>query len=82
MIKSFYLVILIFMLITTLSRGFVHLLDLAACLSLVQPRQSATHIHGNKLDLVVARGTDVDISCINKVPVSDHFCVFPLFYIK
>lgn len=49
-------------------------LDLVACLNLVQHVQSATHMHGNTLDLVITRG--VDISSIAKVPVSDHFCAF------
>ena len=51
-------------------------LDLVACLNLVQHVQSAIHIHGNTLHLVITRGIDVDISSIAKSPVSDHFCVF------
>ena len=51
-------------------------LDLVTCLNLVQHVQSATHIQGNTLDLVITKGIDVDISSIDEVPVSDHYCVF------
>ena len=48
-------------------------LDLVACLNIVRHVQSATHIHGNTLDLVITRSI---VSSIAKVPVSDHFCIF------
>ncbi|KAF7647739.1 hypothetical protein LDENG_00167380 [Lucifuga dentata] len=51
-------------------------LNLLACLNLVQHVQSATHIHGNILDLVITKNINVHIASVAQVPVSDHFWVF------